>query len=115
MNTKFCIFIPDAENSAMFLTIVFSLTFMVLLLIIMLIRWFLRHTKNVTVELFAEGLRNENKGDYEAALIAYENALDKVKKSRFRSNSLKTKIVEKRKVLNTVIAYKNNSQCRQVI
>jgi hypothetical protein len=28
---------------------------------------------------------------------------------------LKTKIVEKRKVLNTVIAYKNNSQCRQVI
>jgi hypothetical protein len=64
--------------------------------------------------LFTEGLRNENEGDYEAALKAYEDALIEVKKNRFYSNGMKNKIIEKLKVLNTVIAYKNNSHFRQV-
>ena len=96
----------------MVFTIVFSVIIILPLVIIMLIRWFVPRKKNLTIELFAEGLRNENSGDYEAARIAYENALDKVKKNRFYSNSMKNKIVEKLKVLNTVIDYKNNSHFR---
>jgi hypothetical protein len=96
----------------MFFTIIFSVIIILALLIFMLVRWIVSRKENVTVELFAEGLRNENRGDYEAALIAYENALVKVKKNRFNSNGMKNKIEEKLKVLNTVIAYKNNSHFR---
>ncbi len=85
------------------------------LIIIMLVRWFVPLKKNVPGELFMEALRNENRGDYEAARIAYENALQEAKKNRFYSSSMKNKMVEKLKILNTVIAYKNNSQFRQVI
>lgn len=84
-------------------------------LIVILVRRVVPRKKNVPGELFAEALRNENKGEYEAALIAYENALNEVKKNRFYSSSMKNKIVEKLKVLNTVIAYKNNSESRQAI
>ena len=87
-----------------------NFSFLFSVIIIIMIRWFVTHKKNVPAELFAEALRNENRGDYEAALIAYENALHEVKKSRFYSHSMKNNIVEKLKVLNTVIAYKNNSQ-----
>lgn len=64
-------------------------------------------------KLFTEGLRNENKGEYEEALKAYGNALTEVKKSKFYSNGMKNKIIEKLKVLNTVVDYKNNSHFRQ--
>jgi hypothetical protein len=94
--------------------IAFSVIIMLSLNII-LVRWFNLRKKNVPGELFAEALRKENSGDYEAALIAYQNALHEVNKTIFYSNSMKNKIVEKLKVLNTVIAYKNNSQFRQVI
>ena len=96
----------------------FTIAFFVIImlpLVFLLIRWVVPPKKNVPAELFAEALRNENEGDYEAALIAYENALQEVKKNRFYSSSMKNKIVEKLKVLNTVIAYKNNSQFRQVV
>jgi hypothetical protein len=95
-------------------TIAFSVIIM-LPLIIILIRRVVPRKRNMPDELFFEGLRNENSGDYEAALVAYENALAEVKKNRFYSSSMKNKIVEKLKVLNTVIDYKNNSQFRQVI
>ncbi len=82
---------------------------MPLSLIILLSGSFILRERNIPVELFAEALKNENSGNFEAALIAYENALNEVKKNRFYSSSMKNKIVEKLKVLNTVIAYKNNS------
>jgi hypothetical protein len=91
------------------LGIVFSVIIMLPLIFIALVRWVAPRKKNAPGELFAEALRNENRGDYEAARIAYENALNEVKKNRFYSSSMKNKIVEKLKVLNTVIAYKNNS------
>ncbi|HEY6063999.1 MAG TPA: hypothetical protein VIV35_10345 [Chitinophagaceae bacterium] len=96
-------------------TIALFIIIMLPLIVIILTRWFVPGKKNVPGELFAEALRNENKGDYEAALVAYENALHEVKKNRFYSNSMKNKIVEKLKVLNTVITYNNNSQFRQII
>jgi hypothetical protein len=59
------------------------------------------------VELFVEALRNENSGNYEEALIAYESALNEVNKIRFHG-SLKHKIIEKIRLLHTLIEHKNS-------
>lgn len=85
----------------------FPVVVMLALIIIFLFRRFGPQKKNVPGELFAEALRNENSGHFETALITYERALDEVKKTRFQDNSLKSKIIEKLKVLHTVIEYKN--------
>jgi len=63
--------------------------------------------RNLPVELFVEGLKYENSGHFEEAIINYENALDVVKKNRFQSN-MKNKIIQKLKVLNTIIEYKKS-------
>jgi len=76
-------------------------------LFILLFRRFLMRKKNVPDKLFAEALKNENSGEFEVALVAYERALGEAKKIGFQGNSLKSKIIEKLKVLHTVIAYKN--------
>ena len=84
----------------------FSGVIMLILFIIFLFRRFFPR-KNAPDELFAEALRNENSGYYETAITKYERALDEVKKARFQGSSLKSKIIEKLKVLHTVIEYKN--------
>ena len=85
---------------------VFSVIIM-LPLIIFLFRRLVLRKKNVPDELFAEALRNENSGYFEMAIIKYEKALNEVKKDRFQGSTLKSKIIEKLKVLHTVIEYKN--------
>lgn len=79
---------------------------MILSVIILLIRSFILRRKNIPVDLFVEALRNENSGYFEEAVINYETALNEFKKNRSHSN-LKNKIIEKLKVLRTVIEYKN--------
>ena len=69
---------------------------------------FIIRKRSISVELFIEALRNENKGDFEAATVAYENALIEEKRTRFSSNDLKNKIIDKLKVLHNMIEYKNN-------
>jgi hypothetical protein len=64
--------------------------------------------KDIPFELFVAALRNENNGCFEAAVITYETALDEVKKSRFRADNLKTKIIGRLRVLHTNIEYNNN-------
>jgi len=86
---------------------VVSVIIMLPLIIIYLFRRFGLQKKNVPGELFAEALRNENSGHFETAIITYERALNETKKIRFQDNSLKSKIIEKLKVLHTVIEYKN--------
>ena len=76
-------------------------------LLIFLIRRFILRKKNVPGELFAEGLRNENSGYFETALLNYERALNEVNKTLFPAGHFKTTIIEKLKVLHTVIQYKN--------
>lgn len=83
-----------------FLLIVLSITFLV-------IRYLVLRKMNVSVELFARALKNENSGHYEEAVVIYQNALNEAKKSRFH-NSLQHKIIEKLKVLHTCIEYKND-------
>ena len=63
--------------------------------------------KSLPVRLFIEAQKNENDGHFEEAVITYESALEEIKKFRFHDN-LKNKIINKVKVLNTAIEYKNN-------
>jgi len=80
-----------------------------ILIAVLLVRYFILTKKNAPVRLFAEALKNENSGHFAEAVITYQNALDEVKKIRFHSH-LKNKIVEKLKVLNTVIEYGQNAR-----
>lgn len=78
-----------------------------LMTLIYLINRLVGRKKDSSIEFFIAALRNENNGYYEEAVITYEKALAKAKKSRF-NNMLKTRIVEKIKVLHTIIAYQND-------
>ena len=80
---------------------------MILLLISYLISSIFFQKKNLPVKLFVEGLKDENSGHFEEAIMKYENALNEVKKNKFHG-TLKNKIIEKMKVLQTIIEYKNS-------
>ena len=87
---------------------------MILSLIILLIRSFILWRKNVPVELFVKALKNENSGHFEEAVTNYEIALKGFRKNRSHSN-LKNRIIEKLKVLRTVIEYKNKFHFGQTV
>ena len=96
----------NEKNSIML--IYFYLIFLtVLILIILLLRSILQRKNNILFKLFAEALQKENSGHYEAAIITYQGALDETKKTGFNRNSQKNKIIEKLKVLHSVLKYKN--------
>ena len=76
-------------------------------LLFFFIRRLILRKRSVPGELFAEGLRNENSGYFETALVNYKRALDEVNRTLFRGSHFKTTIIEKLKVLQTVIQYKN--------
>ena len=80
---------------------------MIVLLITSIISSFFLKKKDLPVELFVEGLKNENDGHFDEAIIKYENALNEVKENRFH-RELKSKIIQKLKVLHTIIEYRNN-------
>jgi hypothetical protein len=76
--------------------------------LILLVRFFILRKRNIPAEMFLEALRNENSGNFEEAVITYENALNEVKKIRFHDSSLKRRITEKLKVLRTIIDYEHS-------
>jgi hypothetical protein len=82
---------------------------MITLLIASIISSLFLKKKNLTVELFVEGLRYENDGHFDEAIMNYENALNEVRKNRFQSD-LENKIIQKLKVLHTISEYKKNIQ-----
>ena len=82
---------------------------MIALLIISIISSFFVKRKDLPVELFVEGLKYENDGHFDEAIINYQNALSEVKKNRFHRD-LKHKIIQKLRVLHTIIEYKKNFQ-----
>ena len=77
----------------------------VLLLIILLTRLFIQRAMIVPAKLYHDALQKENDGCFEEAEVGYKSALDVVKSKRFQSSRLKNAIIEKLKVLNTVIEY----------
>jgi len=84
----------------------------VLTIIFFVIRFLILRRKNISVELFHTALKNENSGYYEEAVVNYENALNEVNKIRFHG-SLKNKIVEKLKLLHTLIEYNNSNRIKR--
>ena len=82
---------------------------MIALIIASIISSLFLKKKDLPVELFVEGLRYENDGQYDEAIRNYENALNEVMKNRFQ-NDLENKIIQKLKVLHTVSEYKKNIQ-----
>ena len=72
-----------------------------------LIRFLIYKRKDISVDIFVIAQRSENNGYFEEAVITYEKALTEAKKRKFH-NLLTNKIIEKLKVLRTVIEYKNN-------
>ena len=82
---------------------------MVAILIVPIISSLFLKKKELPVELFFEGLKYENDGHFDEAIINYENALSEAEKNRFHRD-LKNKIIQKLKVLHTIIEYKKNIQ-----
>jgi len=82
---------------------------MIALLITSVISSLFLKKKNLPVELFSEGLKNENDGHFDEAIINYENALNEVKKNRFHRD-LENRIIQKLKVLYTISEYQKNIQ-----
>ena len=108
LNLNELIFIQEVKNPLM--TIYQYLPFiMIVLLIASVISSLFLKKKDLPVELFVEGLRYENDGHFDEAIINYENALSEVKKNRFHGD-LKNKIIQKLKVLHTISEYKKNIQ-----
>jgi hypothetical protein len=87
------------------------LLFIVLAIIFLVIRSLVLRKKHISVELFAKALQNENSGQYEEAVVLYENALSEVEKIKFHSG-LRAKIVEKLKLLHTIVDYQNSHRVR---
>ena len=82
---------------------------MIALLITSVISSIFLRKKNLPVELFTEGLKYENDGLFDEAIINYENALSEVRKNRFH-RELKSKIIQKLKILYTISEYQKNIQ-----
>ena len=80
---------------------------MIALITVSIIRSLFSKKKNLPGELFAEGLKYENNGHFDEAIINYENALAEVEKNRFH-NTLKNRIIQKIKVLQTIIEYQKS-------
>jgi hypothetical protein len=80
--------------------------FIGLSIIIIVLLFLVPPKKNISVDLFNEALRNENNGLYEEAVVNYESALYEVNKTRFHG-TFKNKIIEKLKLLHTLIEYNN--------
>ena len=82
---------------------------MIALLIASMISSLFLKKKDLPVELFVEGLRYENDGHFDEAIINYENALSEVKKNKVHRD-LENRIIQKLKVLHTISEYKKNIQ-----
>ena len=85
----------------------YLLLMITVLIVVYFIRYVLLRSKSSPVQLFNDGLRDENSGHFTAAVINYENALTQVDRVRFHSY-LKIRIHEKLKVLYTIIEYEKS-------
>ena len=67
------------------------------------------HKRNGHTELYSEGVRHENDGQYTLALDNYEDALSEIRKLNLH-DKFGEKIAERIKILRTTIAYERNFQ-----
>lgn len=72
------------------------------------IRHLFQKNKYLPWELYVKALKSENSGHFEDAYASYISALGEIKKCRFQNGDLKKRTMEKLKVLETIINYKNS-------
>jgi len=87
---------------------------MIALLIASIISALFFKKKNLPADLFVEGLKYENNGYFDEAILNYQNALAEVKKKRFHNN-LKNRIIQKLKVLHTIMEYNKSFLQKELI
>ena len=78
--------------------------FVLVLIILIVLLFLIAIRKNACDLLFMEGLKQENLGHLNEAVIIYEEALIQTGKFKFRRN-FKHKIISKIRVLHTLIEY----------
>lgn len=78
--------------------------FVLVLIILIVLLFLIVIRKNACDLLFMEGLKQENLGHLNEAVIIYEEALIQTGKFKFRRN-FKHKIISKIRVLHTMIEY----------
>ena len=79
----------------------------ILVIIIFIVIIFLKSIwKNANDLLFIEGVKQENLGHFEDAVIIYEKILSEISKLKFQ-NKFKHKIAGKIKVLHTMMEYES--------
>jgi hypothetical protein len=73
----------------------------------LLVRHIMLRKKSLAMLLFINAAKSENSGNYQEAVITYENALLEARKSKFHHH-LKIKIIEKLKLMQTIKSYKDD-------
>lgn len=70
--------------------------------------WYLlRRTKSNSEKIFKAALQDENSGEFAAAILQYETALNEAEKNGF-DEQLRSRIIEKLKVLHTITEYEKD-------
>ncbi len=81
--------------------------FLVLIIVSSIIAFIAYYKKNAHTELYREGLRNENDGQFAKALQNYEDALSEIRKLKL-DNKFGIRISGRIKILRTYIEYEKN-------
>jgi len=88
--------------------LIYLLLFVALVIIIIVLILIARYKKNSHTELYKEGVRNENDGQYVLALQNYEDALSEIRKLK-GDNKFRDKISDRIKMLRTLIDYESQT------
>ncbi len=88
--------------------LLYLLLFIALVIIVIVVVLIARYKKNSHTELYKEGVRNENDGQYSLALQNYEDALSEIRKLKV-DNKFGDKISERIKMLRTLIDYESQT------
>lgn len=78
-----------------------------LLVIFLIVRYIVLNKISPADELFRKGLKNENNGNYDEAIMVYEQALKEAERTKWH-HGLKVKLIEKLNVLRTVSSYQKS-------
>ncbi len=88
--------------------LLYLLLFIALVIIVVVVILVALYKKNSHTELYKEGVRNENDGQYTFALQNYEDALSEIRKLKV-DNKFGDKISERIKMLRTLIDYESQT------
>jgi len=85
----------------------FLLILSFLIILVSVVVFIAFYKRNGHTELYSQGVRNENDGNYSLALRNYEDALKEVRKLNL-GKKFGAKIAQRIKLLRTTIDYENN-------